>query len=310
VADLDSDIDALLGQVVRGETVPELAQTPRGRERVARAARRGRQSERVEPTSPAPLEPPAYVDPRSLPVRFTRLKTLALSPAHYRHACQKELDDSLALRLGAGSHAMLFEQPVVCYPHVRNGKRWEAFEAEHAGKVILSSTEWRRAAKLVEAVRRNAHAMRVLFDGTVREVPIDWQRAGRACRSTPDALAKRWITDLKSTKCAEPEWFAGEVMRRYYHAQLAFYSDAAACADVRPEEAFIVAVESTEPHPVTVFHLTPELLELGTKITVAWFEQLLGCEASDHWPEYTTHVVPLDVPPERDVFDQVELVGL
>lgn len=311
-ADQDADIDALLGAVVRGEQVAELAPPTRAQraDRVARANRgRGRarrDPERVEPIVPAPVEPAPLVDPRSLPVRFSRLKTIAQSPAHYFHACQHEIDDSLALRLGAGAHAMLFSQPVVCYPHVRNGRRWEAFAEEHDGKVILSASEWRKAAALVEAVRRNKDAMRVLFDGTLLEQQIDWELCGRACRSTPDARAPGWLVDLKSTRCSEPEWFGGEVLRRYYHAQLSFYDDAIAHATGRrPGEAYIVAVESTPPHPVTVFHLSGELLELGDRLARSWFEQLLVCEGSDTWPEYASGVVPLDVPPLPDS-DQLE----
>jgi hypothetical protein len=308
--ELDADIDAMLGKVVRGETIapPPKREQPR-LARAARAARKGRAAEveRVEHTEPEAEKPCPYVDPKSLPWRFSRLKKMALSPAHYLHACQQDLDDSLALRLGTGTHAMLFEQSVVCYPHVRNGKRWEAFKAEHAEKVILSPSEWRRASKIVAAIRANRDAMRVLFDGTIREQRIVWKRGDRDCVSTPDARSKRWITDLKTTRCAEPETFKRDALRRFYHAQIAFYSDAAEYADDnRPEEGYIVAVESTEPFPVTVLQLTPELIARGASICAAWAERLQVCEATDHWPEYATDIVTFGIP-DRELFDAMEL---
>jgi hypothetical protein len=244
-------------------------------------------------------KPRSLVDPRSLPVRFSRLKLFGKSAAHYYHACQEEdVEETLALRLGAGSHAMLFEQPVVCFDGVRRGRAWERFAANHAEAAILNRREWDIANTVVAAVRGNKVAMSLLFEDTIIEQRIDWRHINdRACRSTPDARAKKRVTDLKSTRSADPKWFSRDAWRLWYYAQLAFYGDAIEFeTGSAPSEYYLIAVESTEPNPVTVFQLTDELVEHGHKINRLWFEQLLGCEQSGHWPEYSETVVPLELP--------------
>jgi hypothetical protein len=314
VASLDADIDALLGAAVRGAPVAP----PPAKARVARVSARGKGRagsavELVAPIVPAPVAPRPYVDPRTLPVRFSRLKLMAQSAAHYRHACQEDRPDSLALRLGSGTHAMLFELPVVCYPGVRNGGKWEAFQAEHEGKaVILNSTEWRKAAAIVAAVRANPEALALISgDDVVRERRIEWQRGSRACASTPDVYSwrRRFVVDLKSTRCAEPGWFAGESFRRCYHGQLAFYED---CLNTTSEgysegdieESYIIAVESAPPHPVTVFRLDRDLIELGRNQARQWFERLLVCEAANQWPEYAAGIIPMSAPDREITMDE------
>jgi hypothetical protein len=244
------------------------------------------------------LSAPVKVDVRTLPVRFSRLKKFALSAAHYRAACLADEDDeSLALRLGSGVHAILLGKPVVRYPARRAGKAWEAFAAENAGKVILNAKEWFEAQSMALAIGRNKEASTLLFDDTIIETPIDWSFARRACQSTPDAYGKHHVVELKTCRTSNPVWFIRDALRLQYHAQLAYYCDA--IENYRtwtPEKAYIVAVEKTDPYPVTIFELTERALELGRRMNRLWFEQLLTCEAGDFWPEYTQSIVPFDIP--------------
>ena len=149
-----------------------------------------------------------YIDPRTIPTRFSLLKQMALSPAHYEEAAQKPQDDSIAarlasaivgpdrraaLRFGTACHAMLFETGTIgVYRGAqRRGKQWDAFQAECAelGHVeIVNAREHALAVDIVNAVRANPTAMRLLFDGTIVEQRIDWSWMGKACRSTPDAM--------------------------------------------------------------------------------------------------------------------------
>lgn len=245
------------------------------------------------------------VDPRTVPVRFSHLRHLSQSPLHYWHAVQVDGDPTRPMRLGVGAHAMLFEQPVVLYPgKVRNGKEWDAFKAEHEGVPILSHSEWDRATSLAAAVRGNELAMQVLT-GTVKEQVIEWSFLGRACRSTLDARGTYHLVDVKTTKCADPDRFARDAVFRHYHAQLAFYADAVKESGLGdPREAYIIAVESQPPFPVTVLKLTERALDQGRRLCRLWFERLLACEAANDWPGYAQSVVELDVPMSFDEMDE------
>lgn len=242
------------------------------------------------------------IDPRSLPVRFSRLKQMAASPAHYLHSCQAGDDEggeSLPLRLGTATHSLLFEggSNLAVYDGRRAGKQWEAFddEARAAGLHVVNRKEYDQASAIAAAVRGHALASSLLLaPSTVREQRIDWTRAGRACRSTPDAVnhGDKLLIDLKTTRCAEPEWFAREAVRRAYHAQLAFYDEAVGADD--QWQHLIVAVESKAPHPVVVWRLSPAALDAGRALVTTWWEQLRQCEEANHWPGYTDQMQTLD----------------
>lgn len=288
VAADDSDIDALLG-----DTIAKVGESPS----VIEASKRLQAMLDAAHNTPATL-----VDPRTLPVRFTRLKALALSAAHYLHACQDEELDSVAIRMGAAFHASLFEnRDVVRYPGRRAGKDWERFEkrAKEKNAVVLNTPEYATAMGMIGALRRHSRAMELLFDGTTRERTILWTRPDRVepCRATPDAFAKNRSVELKSARCTEPKWFMREALRRFYHAQLNWYDDGLAVElGERPAEGYIVACENAAPFNVTVFRLPAETREAAAKLCRTWWERLLAAETNNYYGGYVEADVDLELP--------------
>jgi hypothetical protein len=254
----------------------------------------------------AAVEPKPLVDPRSLPWRFSRLKTMDRSPAHYFDACQRPFDKrSLALRLGGGVHGLLFGEigvDVGLYTGHRAGKLWDREVAKYRdGTPILNELEWVKAWKIVRAIRRNEIAMQLFFDDTVREREIAWKLGERSCSSRPDVLhrGRKHITELKTTRNGQPHRFQRDSFNFHYHAQLAFYDEAQyAESGTRVDDLYIVAVETDDdgPHPVTVYRIPDELRQQGIKTWSLWTEKLAVCEASDQWPEYAQGVVQLEAP--------------
>ncbi len=243
----------------------------------------------------------ALVDPRTLPVRFSRLKWFSRSAAHYQWSAQSEWPRSLALRMGSGVHAGLFlDKPLVCYDGIRNGKAWKAFEARHTelDAVILNAKEYATAVGIVASVRRHERAMSLLFDGTTIEHRFDWSSGGRACSSTPDAyVAGVRNTDLKSTRTAEPRRFMRDAVERHYHSQLYFYDDAIeAYTGKRPADSFIVAVENVAPFPVVVLRMPAETQEVGAKLCGLWWAQLRAAELANYYAGYVESDIELEIP--------------
>jgi hypothetical protein len=237
------------------------------------------------------------VDPRSVPVRFSRLKAMARSAMHYHAACQWDDDETLAKRIGSGVHALVFGQPLVVWPQRRQGNAWKAFEAANAHRIILNETEHAQALAVANAIRRHPIAAPLLFDNTALERRLSWKIAGRDCQGTPDAFNSRRVVDLKTARTTEPDRFTRQAMWMSYHAQLAWYQDGIELAGKdRPEECYIVAVESAVPYPVTVFRLTGRALEQGRRLNRLWWERLMVCEATNAWPPYAQSVIDFDVP--------------
>lgn len=292
----DSDIDALLG-----ETIAKVGESPS----VIEASRRLQQMLDAAHNERAPL-----VDPRTLPVRFTRLKSLALSAAHYLHACQEEDLDSVAIRMGAAFHASLFEnRDVLRYPGRRQGKAWERFAAaaRERNAVVLNGAEYTVAIGMIDALRRHERAMELLFDGTTREHTIVWTRPDREqpCRATPDAFAPNRSVELKSARCTEPKWFMREALKRFYHAQLSWYDDGLEYElGTRPAESYIVACENAAPFNVTVFRLPAETREVAARLCRKWWERLLAAETNNYYGGYAEADVDLELP-ANELIEQI-----
>lgn len=233
------------------------------------------------------------------PVRFSHLRAYGRSGAHGYHArFGVEGKNTYAMERGTAAHALLFGNKRVCgYPgSVRRGKEYEAFAAEHADYEILTMVEYDKARRIADAVRACELAQPVLKGTTEQTLFFRWM--GLDCRVTPDIRGADFITELKTTANSDPERFVWDALRRHYHAQLRFQMMGCHSRLHPVQDCYIVAVESAEPFPVTVFHVEPRALEIGERTLMLWAERLKNCETSCMWPPYVTSMMPLDVPDE------------
>lgn len=215
----------------------------------------------IDDVPPADLNERRLVDPRTLPARIHNLKAAGMSGAHALLSFQGDSPDSLARRLGSGTHAMLTGKPWVPWnqpskasldrrakvmkevragaskplPSLtiapRSGEEWKAFCAANQGKVILTESEVAKAQRMVDAIKAHPIANRLLFTGGTGAAPsevlfeqsIIWAQNGRARQSTPDARRAdgEHNTEIKTTRSAHPLWFLRDAAKFGYHAQLA-----------------------------------------------------------------------------------------
>lgn len=237
------------------------------------------------------------MDPRSIRVRFSNLKHIARSPAHYLHAVTREITETRAMRVGFAVHAECLGGNFAVFDGDRRGNAWKEFAAEHAGEKILTRTEADDAMRIAAAVRSNPLAMKIL-EGE-HEKRLEWDYLGRACQGHLDVLVPGVrVAELKVTNDASPDRFTWQAIRMAYHCQLAWYGNAA-----QVEQAHVVAVEDKAPHVVTVMELTPRILDQGRKLCHLWMERLLGCEHANRWPGYVETVVDLDSPGDMSDLD-------
>lgn len=236
------------------------------------------------------------------PVRFSRLKLFAKSAAHYQANVR---DDTASLRKGSGTHSYLLgDSDSVCVYEdgARNPrhKKYQEFLEQNEGKLILSPSEFESVQGMRRSIERHPRAM-ALLDG-IREERIEWTAAGRECAGTPDVVTllpngKR-LVELKTSQSASPDLFKWQAKKLAYHAQLAWYANGLSqTMQYRPGpvvEQFIVAVESTAPYPVTVIRVTDKMMAKGERQCRMWFEQLLVCERSGHFPGYVEADVDWD----------------
>jgi hypothetical protein len=214
------------------------------------------------------------------------------------------------MRMGQAGHAMLFGTPsVVVFPgKVRNGKAWDQYQADNAGKVIVNQREYAKAKEMVAAIHASTLAMQVLFcDGIMHEKTLLWEQQGRSRRSTPDAHTKSHVAELKFMVEVDPKRFNYRAAQLGHHAQIADQCEAmAATYGFAPKAAYVVAVESGPPHVVQVYRLTQMALDMGRRANRSWLERFLSCEASGHFPGYCDALGEFDVidPEMALVFDE------
>lgn len=238
-----------------------------------------------------------------LPLRFHHLKALGRSPAHAKLVLDgEEAEQTASMERGSALHHMVFgTRPVIAYPGaVRRGKEWEAFRAGHPDCEILAGSDYERVQGMAEAVRAHADAMQVL-EG-VHESTIMFDILGRRARVTPDCRAPEHVAELKSTTCSDPMRFQWQAIKLGYHCQLVWQLDGVALSGLgQPKKAYVVAVESSAPYPVTVLRLTDRALDQGRRQVRLWLERFLACEKWDTWPGYVESIVDLDVPDDEEL---------
>jgi hypothetical protein len=242
------------------------------------------------------------------PCHFSNLKRMAMSPAHYKASVEIGFPEKSHLRKGSGTHALILGGDFVVWPGTRRGKDWEQFELTNAGRLILNEKEHEACQAMANAVKAHPNAMRRLEGEHEKE--IIWTYLGRTCSSRLDVRGDSIVTELKTTKCAQPERFIREALRYGYNAQLAFYREAAMQQGHDIKKCYIVAVESAPPYSVVVFPLSERALTEGLKMCHGWMETLLNCERSNAWPDYVQCEVELDVPEESGIIVDGEEVEL
>jgi hypothetical protein len=232
------------------------------------------------------------------PVRFSHLRAYGRSAAHGQHARLVDSDPTRDMERGTAVHALLFgNRAVIGYPgSTRRGKEYDAFEAAHREHEILTMSEYQKALRMADAVRQCKLAEPYLKGTVEKTLLFRWM--GLDCRGTPDVRGDGFLTDVKSSKSADPTQFLWSARRFAYHAQLRYYEHGCQHHRFPVEDHWIVCVESEEPHPVTVFHVEPEALEEGDKLLMLWAERLKNCEASAYYPPYVECTVPLVWPKE------------
>jgi hypothetical protein len=186
-----------------------------------------------------------------------------------------------------------------CDRRTKEGKAiWSEFQAEAAGREVITRDWEDNALRIVEALMRDSDAAPLLRDGQGQD-PHFWYDAemGIDCRYKPDVEHpdRGILVDLKKSRTANPRMFAAQSYSLAYDLQMAHYS--AGWADrygEAPHTHILIAYEWQWPHNISVNVLSPGLIEEGHRrreeaiVAVKRFMEL------DQWPSWGT--VEMDVP--------------
>lgn len=203
-------------------------------------------------------------------------KSLLKSVAHhYSVRMNPGTGQSPAMALGSLLHSMVLEPETVASLYVtaesfdrrtKAGKAAaEAFEAEHAGKIIVTPEQRVAAQAMHNSIRAHPAASIILPDAKP-EVSIFWRQYGVPCKARLDLLPGGYVADLKSAIDASKLGFSRACGQFGYHRQAAHYMDAYHASTGEAPAGFVfLVVESTPPYPVGVYELDEAAIELGRR---------------------------------------------
>ena len=187
--------------------------------------------------------------------------------------------------LGQPSEHGVIPQSVLSATGARTGAAWKAFEAEHAGKILLKEAEYEPVAGMLDSIRRHPVAARMMGCEGHNEYSIRWRDGitGLTRRARLDRLTGRVIVDLKSCRDASPKAFAQAAANLGYHRQAAWYQDAVRALTDEELPFVFVAVEKQPPYTCEVYELDLQFLENGRNENRSDLLRLADCRKSDVW---------------------------
>lgn len=243
-------------------------------------------------------------------VSISRLKELKRSGLHYQHRLANPVTTP-PLVLGSAAHCATLEPERFSRQFAvwsrrsentgnlcpRNGKHWDAFQAENVGKEIVTEDECSASLAIANAVRNDPCAGRYLEAGDP-EVTLEWPLlVADAFKRQPDATVPckgrvDWLTridgvpylvGLKSARDCRPFIFGSAAARLGYHLQWAFYLDGYREITGHEPKLREIVVESAEPHDVVVYEITPDIIEQGRGEYQTLLFHLRQCEERQEW---------------------------
>jgi hypothetical protein len=248
---------------------------------------------------------------RNSAVSKSHLDQVAKSPRHYwgRYLDPDRVkpEPTAAMILGTALHTAVLEPhlwdeqfavpPQAFDRRTKVGKELAlAFEADAAGKTVLTPDDADRIRRMADAVHTHPAAGFLLDLPGTREASYFWtdEATKLECKCRPDwhSQDRRLLVDVKTTEDASPRGFQKSVANFRYHVQSAWYQRPFAEA----EQFLFIAVEKQPPFLVAVYAATPAMMAAGDRVAQRDLETLAQCRASNEWPGYSDEIQMLDLP--------------
>lgn len=243
-------------------------------------------------------------------VSKSQLDLIAKSPSTFQWSKNCPTPDTKAFEVGHAGHAIILEPDVWKSEYVlplEIPKRSNAEKEEHRrfnefnfDKIILTRKEY----DMVEAMRDSIMAeptARMIIEGAARaEVSFfnedEETGCGQRCRLDLDFLERGIIGDLKFIDKIEN--FARHVHEYRYHVQDAHYKSVVAKdLGISVDDLTFVFIvcgkeRSAGRHPVRVFDLSDNAMEIGMKLRNKDMAKYAECMASSNWIEISEIDLP------------------
>jgi len=212
----------------------------------------------------------------------------------------RKLHDALLQPGEFGAGVVTIPETALNHQGHRKGPKWKAFEAKHAGRVLLKSDE--PLARMIASAARSSVVRNLIANDGDYEQSVFWHNdefdVDCRCRFDFIHLDRETIVDIKSTKGGgSPQWNSQTVFNFGYHRQAAFYCDGAEeLYGIRPKFIFIF-MSKKPPYRVDIHDLTDDYIELGRAENRSGLKKYAECRKTGIWlPETHDEIVTLSPP--------------
>lgn len=177
---------------------------------------------------------------------------------------------------------------------------WNAFNAETAGKEIISQADFDMAQAVKQSVYDHPAAAALLEMVRCEETYFFTEpNSGAPCKMKTDALSENTglIVDIKTCEDASDAGIVRSVLKYGYDHQAAFYFDGYFHATgVAPNGFAFIFVEKEPPYAVNVKYVPEEMFRLGRQKYLANCARYVECLRTGEWPAYGNEITPINLP--------------
>jgi len=257
-------------------------------------------------------------------ISSTGLKLISSKSAyHYWHQSalnpnRPKQEQKTHFNLGKAVHDLLllqdlFPKNYFILPEGYDGrqKRWADAKEEREAAIeanipVLTFEQHRMAYEMANQVENNELAKALIISG-IPEMTLAAKDpiTGVWLRSKPDILPDTTdiIPDVKTTRDAHPDAFEKQATDVGYFQSAAHYMDVIdlVYGGTGAKRRFVlIAVESTPPHLVQIYHLDDESIQMGRMLNRKAINTFAECLQSGVWPGYSkpeSPILPLQMSP-------------
>lgn len=243
----------------------------------------------------------------------SHLKSILLSPAHYKANSTRKFKPSSVMTIGTATHCKVlegdktFETNFVKKPDnikytTKDGREWRDSQGN---KTILVNDaldhQWDCVMGMSETLRKMPW-----FDPSqpdyrkYNEVSFYWEEMGIPCKARLDRVIvtdnEVHVIDLKTTDSISAGKFQGKAVDLGYDFQAAWYSHAAEILYDKPARYTLVAIERNEPWSVGIFEVHNEMMKEARRKNQKALKILRKCLDAGEWPGIASTPKVLEYP--------------
>jgi hypothetical protein len=238
-------------------------------------------------------------------LNFSVAKWLLTTPFHFKTMLATEVEETLAMRMGAAVDEWVLSGRV--RPHAimppdiatltgkgsRAAKQAWVKEQEAKGFTVYKREDWDKQSAMQRALERSPDFQSILSACPERQLPVFASYRGIPMKALLDMAGRdakklRCFGDLKCILDASPRGFGKRAYANHLDLQIVMYQTVLALSEglEAPPLPFWVAVESSGVPAVSVFSVPLEAMESGQRKLDKCVDLYLSCSESGLWPAY------------------------